>query len=155
MHSDKRVAIGRIGHDTHIQLEFVAGGEGANVESDLQRIQRIHIRVDRRQDGNLVVIRASRGVGVETDGVAAGSGIRCAGIDHRVSGIGSAGAFVDVAPAVRQVVDRYRSGGGAAVGIEILHERQGGHVGTCRARRYLCVAAVFAATAYRTQTDIV
>ena len=97
-----------------------------SVERELQRVHREGVHVNGRQDGGLVAVGAGSGVDVETHGVVAGSCVGCTGIDHWISGVGGAGAGIVVRPAVRQVVDRYRSGGGAAVGIEILHERQSG-----------------------------
>ena len=144
---DKCVAVRRIRHDTYIQFEIIGGGIGARIQDKLQCVYRKYIHINGGQDGNLVIISTGGDVGVETHGVGSGSGIAGTIIYNGIAGIGSAGAFVDIIPAIGQVIGSCRSaGGGASPGIKVLHERKGGHVFTSGALTYHAPVAVIATT---------
>ena len=119
----------RIGNDTHHGYERV-GAVVSRIEGELQVIDGIECGVNLRQDGHLVVIVTWGLVGVEEQGVAPRRGTRGIVVDNRVAGIVRLGTGVEVAPAVRQVIDSHRSRGTASMQVEIVCERQTADEGT-------------------------
>ena len=101
--SHKSALVRRVAEHTHHQRERIGGGNQSGIERHLQCVHRVNSRINHRQHSYLVIVGAIGGVGVKTQRVGTGLGVRRAVINNRIAGVRGVRAVVDVAPTVGQI----------------------------------------------------